>query len=987
MPKGPPPRVDLSKKGLEELKDSDLDEKVRQAQTLFLDHNKLTKVLPIFPSAFSTLKVLYLNHNNLAVFPEEICALPELTKIHIENNCLRTIPSSIGNLTSLRKLYLHNNELIDLPDEFGKLTCLEVLDIHNNNIKVLTPHLATSIALQELSIHNNPIESPPPFIYNKGMVHLLAYMREIKDCVVQDTPRDEFIFIRKMSFLEGNSKSKRTLSSKPFSRTQSTKIVTKEAAKAEKEIKKKGSQVFARELTQDSLPIQVNQNHLLYFLTEHGICELQGRRDYMEDRCTRISRLHQQKSQNLLEEVVHMFSKIGFYGVYDGHGGARCADYLQANLHKNICNTQEFLRGDFEEAIRKGFQQTDEEFLQMCRNYHFMDGSTSAIAMLIDNKLITAHAGDSRCVLCRDKKAVRLTEDHKPDRVDELTRIEERGGEVIFRGNCFRVSGDLAMSRSFGDLRLKEPQPLVISEPEIRVEELTPKDQFIIIASDGLWDVLSDQKAVDVARKCLTTDEAAKRLADLALAMGSMDNTSVVVIKLNWALDFLTQDEIEGRIGHVKEKTRSHKKSISDLGESSPVGSPMSSPMKEHEKKDNDEISEERLERTRSTSFSFRDSLEGIAASVGARKSIYLPVTQSAIKLRVLIPELSATKLMKFDNQTQVSEIVRVLMQKHRFPEEDFQQYSLVHKGSTGEVVMNNDKTIEFYNMKDSDEIELRRKGESNTPPRPIEEKVDPYNEALPPSQPTQPPQSIPPQQQVPPQQAPTPASPSVSPVVSQSEPAQPRRSTLTGANRQQDQVEESFMMQSTNPSALKRSLPPTPVRPAPSLSLNSVGNPISTSLSPSKIRTESEPPIPNATAEKSHLLIQAYAFKLKDKSWIPLDAKKEKCKVAIVESSNSRFRIVALSSTNEYVINAWIRPERDLKKNSALFCVFSTLLNRESVHFGLSFASSEDTDSFVDMFHVCLEKLKLQRTASQTQLKVSLEEQLEFPHDPQNAE
>lgn len=77
-----------------------------------------------------------------------------------------------------------------------------------------------------------------------------------------------------------------------------------------------------------------------------------------------------------------------------------------------------------------------------------------------------------------------------------------------------------AMSRSFGDLRLKEPVQLVISDPEIRVEELTPKDQFVILASgffkfylvrnptDGLWDVLSDQKAVDIVKRCTTVEEA-----------------------------------------------------------------------------------------------------------------------------------------------------------------------------------------------------------------------------------------------------------------------------------------------------------------------------------------------------------------------------------------------------------------------------------------------------------------------------------------------
>jgi hypothetical protein len=62
------------------------------------------------------------------------------------------------------------------------------------------------------------------------------------------------------------------------------------------------------------------------------------------------------------------------------------------------------------------FHQTDEEFLKLCRAYRLVDGSTSAVALFVDNQIITAHAGDSRIVLCRDKKAIRLTEDHKPDR-------------------------------------------------------------------------------------------------------------------------------------------------------------------------------------------------------------------------------------------------------------------------------------------------------------------------------------------------------------------------------------------------------------------------------------------------------------------------------------------------------------------------------------------------------------------------------------------
>ncbi len=58
----------------------------------------------------------------------------------------------------------------------------------------------------------------------------------------------------------------------------------------------------------------------------------------------------------LLEEVVNLFSKVSFFGIYDGHGGARCADYLKQNLHRNICNTEHFAKGDFDTAIKLGFQ-------------------------------------------------------------------------------------------------------------------------------------------------------------------------------------------------------------------------------------------------------------------------------------------------------------------------------------------------------------------------------------------------------------------------------------------------------------------------------------------------------------------------------------------------------------------------------------------------------------------------------------------------------
>jgi hypothetical protein len=87
----------------------------------------------------------------------------------------------------------------------------------------------------------------------------------------------------------------------------------------------------------------------------------------------------------------------------------------------------------------------------------------------------------------------------------------------------------------------------------------------------------------------------------------------------------------------------------------------------------------------------------------GGRKSFYLPVSSNAIKLRVLIPEIQATKLMKFDTSTIIKDITQVLLKKHRFDEGDFPLYVLYHKGPNEalDLPLDNDKTIASYKMKD----------------------------------------------------------------------------------------------------------------------------------------------------------------------------------------------------------------------------------------------------------------------------------------------
>lgn len=120
---------------------------------------------------------------------------------------------------------------------------------------------------------------------------------------------------------------------------------------------------------------------------------------------------------------------------------------------------------------------------------------------------------------------MRISVDHIPILPEEEARIEQHGGFVSTDG---RVNGILAVARALGDVFL---QPMVSPEPFVYSAELNPRDEFLILACDGLWDVFEDQDAVDFVRPLIDTPQvAASRLRDAAFTRGSTDNISVIVV-------------------------------------------------------------------------------------------------------------------------------------------------------------------------------------------------------------------------------------------------------------------------------------------------------------------------------------------------------------------------------------------------------------------------------------------------------------------------
>jgi len=186
---------------------------------------------------------------------------------------------------------------------------------------------------------------------------------------------------------------------------------------------------------------------------------------------------------------------------------------------------------DTEDCIIKGFQKTTESFQKLASNNDLQSGCTATLLFVFEDHYYISNVGDSESILCRDdsEEPIILTCKHTPDLESEKRRIEQNGGAVIFYGT-YRINGLLAVSRSIGDNHLKN---LIISLPSIKKEKRSPQDNFIIIASDGLWDVIKKKDCMNLVINYLKSypkKEIPRLLIDEALNRNSNDNISILIM-------------------------------------------------------------------------------------------------------------------------------------------------------------------------------------------------------------------------------------------------------------------------------------------------------------------------------------------------------------------------------------------------------------------------------------------------------------------------
>lgn len=239
-----------------------------------------------------------------------------------------------------------------------------------------------------------------------------------------------------------------------------------------------------------------------------------------------------------------------FVTVFDGHGGSGAAIYAGEKMIEVLEATSQYkayvkandpskieLLG---EALRQSFLDIDDQlraFQDSGQSDH--SGCTSVVACITPKYIICANAGDSRCVMGTGGVTKPLSEDHKPTDEAEHRRIESAGGTVSWK----RVDGDLAVSRAFGDFQYKTRSDLpaqqqkVTCDPDITIHERTPSDDVLILACDGVWDVMSSQDCVELVRDIFLDGESsmllvAEEIVDISLNKGSRDNISAVVVQL-----------------------------------------------------------------------------------------------------------------------------------------------------------------------------------------------------------------------------------------------------------------------------------------------------------------------------------------------------------------------------------------------------------------------------------------------------------------------
>ena len=247
-----------------------------------------------------------------------------------------------------------------------------------------------------------------------------------------------------------------------------------------------------------------------------------GSQPLMEDKSKSIENFNNNINQMLFE-------------LFDGHGGEDISNFLQQNFAQIYKQFLEINNGDIPKSLSNSFKEVDEMIKESLENIEGMGSTGTIIHLLWENDtnlmVYTGNVGDSRVSLISPTHIIRLSYDHRMTDEKEKKRIIESGMEVIDN----RIGGELMLTRIFGDYEFKSTERKgLICEPflsKIKID-LNKKDQFLILASDGIWDLVSEEEIQQMIRMNISSEKLCALIVKKALDKDSWDNMSVFAIKV-----------------------------------------------------------------------------------------------------------------------------------------------------------------------------------------------------------------------------------------------------------------------------------------------------------------------------------------------------------------------------------------------------------------------------------------------------------------------
>ncbi|KAH0791029.1 protein phosphatase 2C [Histomonas meleagridis] len=503
-------------------------------------HSNLLTTIPTLPN----LLVYSLSNNQITSFnADNLCK--SIYKLDLSSNGIEEVPPSLFKLPHLTQLFLHNNSVTFLPDEIS-LSHIEILSISNNPISIipvmpitLSIFIASNCLFDEfpegltfadkistINLSNNRIDKVPyfPMVENLFMscneiVHVSDLPEVIREVDFSHNKIRTFTLGQKCDFFKDLNLSHNNLQQFDCRNTLPSLNSLKLSHNPDFEtlnllnfpsLSYLDINHTKVKLNYDEIKISkykeivLNENKLVSYITKYfddkdnvGYAEMKGNRDEMEDSL-----------------IIRQEEELQIYAVIDGHAGNLTSSLAAYKIPKYI---KEFTLMDVVDGLKR--------LVDFLRRKNVKDGATLALVVKHGNAIICANIGDSRALIVRkDGSAFPLSYDHKPYERDELERIRSEGAEVYDD----RTQGILAISRSIGDFSIKG----VSAVPCINTYELDKDDARIVIACDGVFDVLSVEEVGKLVQSETDPSVAAHKVRNNAYAKQSDDNISVVVVNL-----------------------------------------------------------------------------------------------------------------------------------------------------------------------------------------------------------------------------------------------------------------------------------------------------------------------------------------------------------------------------------------------------------------------------------------------------------------------